>query len=248
MTEEQWKVYCEFKADLRQKIAEWTALVPELGKIQKLAAEKAGTPAYPLEIPIVYNLALDEVSAEDDIKLLVIGDNPGKDEQLKKNSRYLVGQAGKIAEGYFKKNPALEIDFRKNAIILNKTPLHSAKTKQLKTIAKEGGPAVEKLIGESQIWMAKKTAELHNKLGTELWLVGYTELKEKGLFSLYRDNLKSYCSPQSWNKVYVFQHFSMNRFTIDLADYIKSNKKEKSALLDTIHELGLLHRKEIFGS
>jgi len=107
---------------------------------------------------------------------------------------------------------------------------------------------VEKLIGESQIWMAKKTAELHNKLGTELWLVGYTELKEKGLFSLYRDNLKSYCSPQSWNKVYVFQHFSMNRFTIDLADYIKSNKKEKSALLDTIHELGLLHRKEIFGS
>ena len=49
-------------------------------------------------------------------------------------------------------------------------------------------------------------------------------------------------------RVYVFQHFSMNRFTIDLADFVKAEKKEKAPLESNIHELGLLHRKEIFGS
>ncbi len=135
-------------------------------------------------------------------------------------------------------------------IILNKTPVHSAKTVQLNTIAKRGGPEVAKLIYDSQIWMAKKTAALHVALGTELWLVGYSELKDKKLFCPYRDALKAACEASSsaaWEKVYVFQHFSMNRFTIDLGDFIKAEKKEKAPLEANLHELGFLHRKEIFG-
>ena len=104
------------------------------------------TPAYPFETTVVYNRSLDDVTKDDDIKLIVIGDNPGKDEQLAKNNRYLVGQAGKIAEGYFRRNPELGIDFRRNVIILNKTPVHSAKTAQLKTIAKQGGKKIADLI------------------------------------------------------------------------------------------------------
>ena len=96
--------------------------------------------------------------------------------------------------------------------------------------------------------MAEKTAALHAALGTELWLVGYSELKDKGIFALYRDSLKAALAgkPKAWNQVYVFQHFSMNRFSIDLSDYVKAEKKEKSPLESNIHELGLLHRNEIF--
>ena len=247
MTEEQWNSFCNFKNDFKKQVEEWKKAAPELTKLQREAALLAKTPEYPFETTVVYNRALDDLTPQDEIKLIVIGDNPGKDEQLAKNNRYLVGLAGKIAEGYFRKNPELGVDFRRNVIILNKTPLHSAKTAQLKTIAKQGGEKITQLILESQIWMAQKTAELHKALGTELWLVGYSELKDKGIFSAYRDTLKASCPQEAWDKVYVFQHFSMNRFTIDLSDFIEAEKKEKAPLESNIHELGLLHRKEIFG-
>ena len=252
MTREQWKYFCDFKDQFKAKVEEWKKAYPALTELQRQAALLAKTPEYPFETSVVYNRALDEITPQDQIKLIVIGDNPGKDEQLSKNNKYLVGQAGKIAEGYFRKNPELGVDFRKNVIILNKTPVHSAKTAQLKTIAKQGGAEIASLIEESQIWMAQKTAELHAALKTELWLVGYSELKEKGIFGAYRDilrdTLKTSCGAEAWDKVFVFQHFSMNRFSIDLSDFVKAQKKEKAPLESNIHELGLLHRKEIFGS
>ena len=249
MTEEQWKVFCKFKKELKSKVEEWAESAPALSRLQREAALAAKTPLYPFETTVVYNRALDDLTPEDQIKLIVIGDNPGKDEQLAKNNRYLVGQAGKIAEGYFRRNPELGVDFRKNVIILNKTPVHSAKTNQLKQIARQGGPEIAGLIRESQNWMAKKTAALHAALGTELWLVGYSELKDKGIFCLYRDSLKAALAgdKKAWERVYVFQHFSMNRFTIDLSEYIEAGKKENAPLESNIHELGVLHRKEIFG-
>lgn len=258
MTEQQWKIFCDFKEELKQQIQVWSDLAPELGELQKAAAEAAKTPEYPFETTVVYNRALDEITPKDDIRLIVIGDNPGKDEQLKKNNKYLVGQAGKIAEGYFRKNPCLNVDFRKNVIILNKTPIHSAKTNQLKTIAKQGGKKIADLIEESQIWMAQRTAKLHVDLcnasdsmenQAELWLVGYSELKEKGIFGSYRRVLKSTyleLSPATWEKVFVFQHFSMNRFPIDLNEYIRTENKEAQPLELTIRELGLKHKTEIF--
>ena len=247
MTDFQWQCFCDFKDDFKRKVAEWSSAAPELAQLQREAARLAKTPEYPFETSVVYNRSLDDVTPQDEIKLIVIGDNPGKDEQLAKNNRYLVGQAGKIAEGYFRRNAELKTDFRRNVIILNKTPVHSAKTAQLKTIAKQGGPAIAQLIQDSQRWMAQKTAALHTALGTELWLVGYSELKNKGIFSLYRDTLKAELSqfPEAWNRVYVFQHFSMNRFTIDLAEYME--KQQAQALEESIHELGILHRNEIFG-
>ena len=249
MTNEQWKVFCDFKEALRAKIQQWTEAAPELTELQRKAAALAETPEYSFETPVVYNRALDEVSPQDEIKLIVIGDNPGKDEQLAKNNRYLVGQAGKIAEGYFRRNPELGIDFRRNVIILNKTPVHSAKTAQLKTIEKQGGEKISNLIRESQLWMAEYTARLHAALGTELWLVGYSELKDKGIFCSYRDKLKLTLinsSQEAWNRVYVFQHFSMNRFSIDLGEFIKAAEKEKAPLESNIHELGRIHKDEIF--
>ena len=260
MTDNQWKIFCDFKNDLKKMVTKWQEQFPNLKDLQKQAAIIATTPDYPFETPIVYNLALEEISKNDEIKLIVIGDNPGKDEQLAKNNKYLVGQAGKIAEGFFNRNENLGIDFRKNVIILNKTPIHSAKTSQLKTIARLGGEKISEFIKESQIWMAKRTAQLHIEMNnqilqenqTELWLVGYSELKEKGLFLNYRDELKKYYSADdksksNWQKVFVYQHFSMNRFTIDLKNYIEKKIDNCKIDREILHELGQIHRTEIFG-
>lgn len=253
MTDFQWEIFCKFREELKNQIKKWSKMIPNLQELQKDAAEYFKTPEYSFETPIVYNSDLDKITKNDEIKLIVIGDNPGKDEQLEKNQKYLVGQAGKIAEGFFRRNPELKIDFRKNVIILNKTPIHSAKTSQLKFIVKNGGKKVESLFLESQLWMAEKTAELHSLLNqerhTELWLVGYSELKEKGIFLPYKNKLKENYQEnfqKDWNDVFVFQHFSMNRFSIDLQNFKIEHSGEQN-LLENIHILGKNHKEEIFG-
>ncbi len=254
MKEKTYGAFCRFREDLKNQIENWqsdSGLMQELVCLQKEAAEKDGVPAYELEHPLVYNRALDEIGPEDEIKLIVIGDNPGKDEQRDRNQRYLVGQAGKIAEGFFRRNAELGIDFRKNAVILNKTPLHTAKTKELDYLIKNGSAAVKELVYSSQKWMAEKTAELHMALNEEeecgLWLVGYSELKGKGLFLDYKKTLcGAYGESEAFGLVSVFQHFSMNRFSIDLAEY--AEKHRENSLEQNIRELGAKHRSEIFGA
>lgn len=261
MTDLQWEKFCNFKKSFYEKVQEWQNAVSELSELQKKAADLAKTPEYPVETPVVYNRDLDKITKEDEIKLIVIGDNPGKNEQLAVNNRYLVGQAGKIADGFFKRNGELEIDFRKNVIILNKTPIHSAKTAQLRYIAKEGGKKVTDLLNQTQLWMAQETAELHCNLikyndnqGSEypqLWLVGYSELKSKGLFEIYRNELKRFYienSMEYWSKVMVYQHFSMNCFTTDLTKFSKEliETGSKKNLKEELRLLGTKHKTEIF--
>lgn len=266
MTELQWKAFCTFKQNFLAKIDEWNCRCPELLSLQQAAAKAAKTPDYPFETPIVYNRDLDRLTKDDDIKLIVIGDNPGKDEQLAKNNKYLVGLAGKIAEGFFRRHQEFGVDFRKNVIILNKTPVHSAKTNQLNKIVKEGGQKVADLILESQLWMAEQTAALHSALcngaqsgaektgvSPELWLVGYAELKGKGIFVPYKNKLKETYSAlasdtktNAWNQVYVFQHFSMNRFSINLDELTESEHWENYSLEQKVYAAGNLHKTEIF--
>lgn len=271
MEKNQFAALKTFRDEYKKKCDEWSALAPQLLPLQKAAA-KDDTPPYPIETPVVYNSALDAITQDDDIKIIVIGDNPGKDEQLAKNQKYLVGQAGKIAQGFFARHPSLGVDFRKNAIILNKTPVHSAKTKHLKFIAAQNSAARD-LILQSQLWLAKKTAELAAGVGAQIWLVGYAELKGKGIFAPYRDALKAAaiaCKPANaaalksqtgqnagavWDALFVFQHFSMNRFLIDLRDFCAkegglnpSGGFDESVLAKKIAALGKRHRDEIFGA
>lgn len=284
MTTSQWNAFEKFKDEFRAQCKKWAQYSGELIPLQKSSSQK-DTPDYPIETPVVYNTAMDELSLESEIKLIVIGDNPGKNEQLSINQKYLVGQAGKLGESFFRNNPDLQIDFRKNVIILNKTPVHSAKTKHLIAIEKGlksvNSPA-QNLIEETQRWMAKKTAELHqalikgadkNSFIPELWLVGYTELKKNGIFIPYRDELKQAYTNQStpadkptttstnattdanakastnslttsWQKVFVYQHFSMNCFNKDIRNYHTANPE--NPLKQNLETLGHLHKQEIF--
>ena len=255
MTPQQFDSFCEFRFEFKSycdaQNAAFASILPPL--VQE--AGKADTPDYPLETAVVYNTALDGITAESNIRLIVVGDNPGKDEQRSANRAYLVGQSGKLAAGFFSKRPELRTDFRANALILNKTPVHTAKTKHLSFLEKNGGEAVRTLIAESQLFMAKKTAELHQSLlsfaadgAPELWLVGYGELKPRGIFLRYRDALQEAYerAPKSaWERVLVFQHFSMNRFSIDVNTFCAQN--ERLPLADALRALGTLHRTDIFG-
>ena len=162
---------------------------------------------------------------------------------LHKNQRYLVGQAGKVAEGFFRRNPELNIDFRREAIILNKTPIHTAKTKELNYLLKNGGEQFRSLFEETQQWLASHTAALQKVLDCPLWLVGYGELRKKSLFTAYADELQRQYGGKSDAPVYVFQHFSMNCFAID---FKKLGDQHKSAE-ENLRTIGLLHRKEILG-
>ncbi len=257
MTKEQFIAFDSFRKDFKNYCQNLNKNYSSLLAPLQTEAAKKDTPPYPLQTCVVYNTALDEVSENSDIHLIVIGDNPGKDEQLLKNNKYLVGQSGKIATGFFAKNPELKTDFRKNVIILNKTPVHTAKTNHLKFLLKNGGTEIQKLLEDSQIYMAKKTAALHKELckhagdsgwQPELWLVGYAELKQKGIFSKYRELLKESYLEQNeyssvWEKVFVFQHFSMNRFSIDLKAFMQNHRELN--LEEAIHEVGKMHKNEI---
>ncbi len=270
MTETQWNSFACFRSEFKTQCAVWNERFQTALQPLQAAAAAADTPSYPLETAVVYNTALDEVTAQDDIRLIVIGDNPGKDEQRAQNRRYLVGQSGKIADGFFRREPELRIDFRKNVVILNKTPVHTAKTAHLKYVRKHGSPEITQLLLESQLWMARSTARLHQTLCSAaapgetcaLWLVGYAELKGNGIFLPYRDQLRGAYrtdteTSDAWRHVFVFQHFSMNRFLIDLKDYrsrtaaafpCEATAENRHTLAHDLAALGTLHRTEIFGA
>lgn len=296
MTQNQWQAFTAFRDAFRTKCDEWAKFASRLTPLSVAAAEK-DTPPYPHETAVVYNRALDDITEKSEIRYIVVGDNPGKDEQLAKNNRYLVGQSGKLAASFFARNAELGADFRQNVIILNKTPIHTAKTNHLKNLVRADSE-IAVLIADSQKWMAEQTARLHIALadasageddsagggalasgcasaggkdsavgdasasggelasGVELWLVGYAELKKNGIFSLYRDTLAAaYESPATtanaasispaWQRVMAFQHFSMNRFSIDLKAHQRDFPAE--SLRAALFALGTQHRIEIFG-
>ena len=249
----QWKAFCSFREEFRDICQKWKDEYSEILKpLQKQTANQDKVPDYPIENSIVYNTDLDKITQNDEIKLILIGDNPGKNEQLQVNQKYLVGLSGKIADNFFKKNSELKTDFRKNVIILNKTPIHTAKTKELLFLANQN-EKLKNLLTESQIWMAKKTVELHIALDCKMWLVGYAEVKEKGIFKEYRQTLlseyqKSQQAKDTYKKFFVFQHFSMNRFLIDLSDFTKTlENTENNPLENRLEKLGTIHKKQIFG-
>ncbi len=250
MTKARYRAFSSFRNDFRKQCARWS---DEAGGVDGWLADDirevvGRDPAgdYPIENPITYNEALDDIDESSEIRLIVVGDNPGKREQLDRNRRYLVGQAGKLGEGFFRNHPELSVDFRENAIILNKTPIHTAKTRQLADLASRSGERFLRLFHETQEWMASATAGLQRELSCGLWLVGYGELKGSGLFSAYAETLRrQYATVPDEQKanVFVYQHFSMNRFSIDL----RERSVPELALSENLRIIGHAHRREVLG-
>jgi hypothetical protein len=257
MTRFTWNEFVKARDCFRSAAEEIAHSLPELRDIQqKLADSRSdGKNLYKVETPVVYNTALDNVSIKDEIKLILVADNPGRREQALENRRYLVGPSGKIAGKFFRDNPVLGINFHKNVIILNKTPLHSPRTIELRELcrmeAETGSSNIAKAVEESQKLMAEILFEFHQALTipdvknpVQVWITGYSEMKKKGIFETYTTVLKKLYSDTPLNKqLFIFRHFSMNQFTIDL----KQQSLPEETTAKVLKRIGTVYRKKILG-
>jgi hypothetical protein len=216
--------YAEF-IKAREYFREYTVSLaknmPNLVKYQQALVDADYGGKYRVERPVVYNGSLDAITEADEIKIILVGDNPGRREQ--ETGRYLVGPSGKLAENFFRARPALGIDFRKNVLILNKTPVHTPRTADLKKLA--GGnngsdhESVSALIRQSQREMVSLLQRFYATLHpVKIWIIGYSEMKKGGLFAEYTKALFEMLPSQD---ICLYRHFSMNQFLIDYNDKTK---------------------------
>jgi len=223
---------------------------PWLKDLQEELRESLGYQDYAVETPIVYNKALDEIGPGDQPCFIIVADNPGKSEQKAANQRYLVGQSGKLAKGWFDKE--LKLDFYKACIIINKTPIHTPKTAELGRLrrlaqarSKNLGQELDLLLDESQRFMAGLAFRLHKVLDSVVWISGYGELGPGKLFSTWAQETKKLyadADPRLCQRVWLFRHFSMNQFAIE---YQKSTPSDGP--MARLEAVGAANRKRILG-
>lgn len=250
MTKDVWNKFTKARKQFSQMVDELRQSLPNLQNIQQRFADSRAdgkNSAYTVETPVVYNRALDDVTIESDIKLILVADNPGRREQAKENRRYLVGPSGKIAKKFFADNPALGIDFNNNVIILNKTPIHSPRTVELRKLAcmEKHGNTIITALEESQKKMADLLLMFHEALDCPVWITGYSEMRKNGIFEIYTNRLKELYmgNKKMYNHIYFYRHFSMNQFTIDL----KQKTLPEESVAKNLKRIGTMYRLKILG-
>ncbi|GHV90084.1 hypothetical protein AGMMS50268_05870 [Spirochaetia bacterium] len=246
MKKSTWAAFTVARDHYRDMVDRLCRDLPKLGPLQQKLVNSREGPAYAVETPIVYNGALDDIESGAVIKLILVADNPGRREQAAENRRYLVGPSGKIAEKFFRGTPALNIDFRRNAIILNKTPIHTPRTADLAELRRLGGAAFTEKAAESQRAMAALLLEFHRALApVPVWITGYSEMKKGGIFEAYTDTVRDlYANEKKLKKtVLLFRHFSMNQFTIDLHKQMLPGE----AVPETLERIGTAYRERVLG-
>jgi hypothetical protein len=244
MNKNTWKTFTAARDHFRLLTEELSRDLPELRAAQQELVNSRSGPAYPVETAVVYNAALDDLEPGDNILLILVADNPGRREQA--GRRYLVGPSGKLAEKFFRERPELGIDFRKNVIILNKTPIHTPRTTELRELCRLGGPRIRGAVEESQIRMATLLAEFHRALKVPVWIIGYSEMKTGRIFEKFTATLKALYGPEHPLRegMFLYRHFSMNQFTIDLRQRHQPGEPIKAAL----DRIGADYRKRILGA
>ncbi|MDR2054095.1 MAG: hypothetical protein LBP80_11840 [Treponema sp.] len=248
MNKKTWEAFTAARARYKAYIDELSRALPELQSYQQALVDGRCGPAYAVETPVLYNFALDEVTRDDEIRLILIADNPGRREQAAENLRYLVGPSGKIAERFFREHPELGIDFRKQAIILNKTPIHTPRTAELRDLCRAGGPALTRAVSESQRFMAALLPEFQRALASvPVWITGYSEMKKGGIFEAYTESLKNHYPEDLRGRVFLYRHFSMNQFTVDLHRQAVERDHPGETLLETLECIGRAYRLRILG-
>jgi hypothetical protein len=240
-----WRLFSAAREAYREAVELTDKRFPALGRLQQQLADARGGHPYTVETPVVYNRALDELGPGDDIKLILAADNPGRREQAAENRRYLVGPSGKLAERFFREEPSLGIDFRTNVLILNKTPVHTPRTAELRELCRLGGPALTELVVQSQLSMAAILRQFCRALaGVPVWIIGYSEMKRGGIFEAYAAALKQAAAdPDLRRRLFFYRHFSMNQFAIDL----RKQARQGETTAQTLERIGAAYRRRILG-
>lgn len=242
MTQVEWGEFFNFRNDFCNKCKSWS----------KSYAEQLNTLLQINDIqnaPVVYNTLLDKITQDNNIRLILIADNPGKNERIKQ--KYLIGNAGKLAANFFNSHSDLGILFPAEVLILNKTPFYSARTAELKIILKNSSNELHDAIIKSMEYMARATFLLHKTFNVPLWITGYSALGVRGVFEPYGNTLVALYKGNNtlWQSVFLFQHFSMNRFSIDYNNYCKNIATcpaNNCSTLDILQKLGKYHKEKIF--
>jgi hypothetical protein len=231
MDDNSFKRFAELRASFRDQVDVWSNSLPGLRDAQLALAAETGETGYPLETPVVYNKALDDIGRDSCITWIVVADNPGKNEQLADSNRYLVGRSGITAERFFARQ--LGVDFRREVVIINKTPIHTPKTAQLRRLAVIY-PEIRPVMQDSQRFMAGLLAEMQKALAVPVWVMGISELGPRGLFAPWSAALKlAYAgAPASdRNRLYALKHFSMGAFATDMKKYLLPGESQGQAAL-----------------
>ena len=244
MNQKAWHCFSAARDRFRGLAKQLLRDLPDLQARQQELIDRRDASAYPVETPVVFNRALDAVEAGDTIKFILAADNPGRQEQRAEIQRYLAGPSGRLAENFFR--DSLGIDFRREVLILNKTPIHTPRTADLRELCRMGGPAFAGGLQASQRAMAGLLVELHQALRPlRVWIIGYSELKTRGIFAAYWEALKEHY--QSWDagreELFLYRHFSMNQFALDL----QSQAQEGEAIPETLSRIGRAYRLRIMG-
>jgi hypothetical protein len=244
MTATVWAAFRAARDRYQQGLERFSRGCRGLKPLQQLLVDGRSGPAYTVETALVYNLALDELGRQDEIRLILVGDNPGRREQAAR--RYLVGPSGKIAEHFFRGAAELGIDLRTNVLILNKTPVHTPRTAELGELCRLGGTKLAGLIAETQRFMAAVLLDFHRALSAPVWITGYSEMGKGGIFEPYTralGELYAAAKPSLRDKVFLYRHFSMNQFTIDLRKQSVPGEPTRAAL----DRIGRSYRGRILG-
>jgi hypothetical protein len=239
-----WTALCRARDRYREGLEQFSRNLRGLKTLQQRLVDSRSGPAYTVETALVYNLALDELERKDDIRLILVGDNPGRREQAAR--RYLVGPSGKIAETFFRRAPELGIDLRANVLILNKTPVHTPRTAELGELCRLGGTKLAAAIAETQRFMASVLLDFHRALAAPVWITGYSEMKKGGIFEPYTKALEeryAAAKPPLRDTVFLYRHFSMNQFTVDLRKQSALGEPTPAAL----NRIGRSYRQRILG-
>jgi hypothetical protein len=204
-----WRLFSAARDAYREAVELLNKQLPGLGSLQQQLADTRSGPAYAVETPVVYNEALDRLGPGDDIKLILVADNPGRREQAAENRRYLVGPSGKIAERFFNAEPSLGIAFRANVLILNKTPIHTPRTAELRELCRLGGPALTEAVVQSQLTMVGILRQFYRALApVPVWVIGYSEMKRGGIFEAYTTALsEAAAATDLYDRLFFYRHF-----------------------------------------
>ncbi|MCL2230554.1 MAG: hypothetical protein FWC01_05610 [Treponema sp.] len=258
MNKVTWNKFVKARERFKQEVENISASLPKLRNIQQELVDSRSEVTYKIETPVVYNTALDEIAPDDEIKMILTADNPGRREQAAENRRYLVGPSGKIAKKFFIDNPSLDIDFTKNVIILNKTPIHTPRTIELKELCKFSGRPLAKtprrqdenenlvcILEDSQRVMADLLYEFYKAFECPVWIIGYSEMRKNGIFEVYTEKLKEICNANRdfYRQICFYRHFSMNQFTVDLRQKSVSGETVSKSL----KRIGKDYRERILG-
>ncbi|MDR0640969.1 MAG: uracil-DNA glycosylase family protein [Treponema sp.] len=247
MTKTAWAAFSAARERYRGGLEQFSRVFCGLKALQQELVDRRSGPAYTVRASLVYNQALDDLGPAAEIRLILVGDNPGRREQ--ETGRYLVGPSGKIAEGFFRAAAELGIDFRKNVLILNKTPIHTPRTAELKELCRRGGPELAGRAAETQRFMASLLLEFQRAFSASgplpVWITGYSEMKEGGIFGAYTEALgKLYAAePSLGEQVFLYRHFSMNQFSTDLRRQTMEGEGVQAAL----DRIGRSYRRRILG-